>query len=315
VTSPLRGLLVLMTTNVGGTYACSVPTSFEYPSADGTCIRGWRGDGAGVPLVISNGLGTIPQAWPALVREDSRYRAVTWYYRGTFGSDRPADPRRIRVEDHVDDMVALMDHEGIDRALVACWSIGVNIGFEFSQRHPDRVAGLMAVAGVPGGTFGTMGGPLRVPRRLRRPLATGAARALRAAGPVLTPIAHAIPVNDTVAWLIAHTGFMTPAAKPAIVTPMLNEFLRQDWRWYMSLAVAAAEHHTMDLSFVQCPTTLVAGRHDVLTSMHDVIDTAAKIPHAQITVLPGSHFLPMEYPELISTALDELARRTDLANA
>ena len=301
--------------NLGGTYACGVPTSFDYTSADGTCIRGWRGDGDGLPLVISNGLGTIPQAWPALICEDSGYRAVTWYYRGTFGSDRPDDPGRIRVEDHVDDMVALMDHEGIDRALVACWSIGVNIGFEFAQRHPERVAGLMAVAGVPGGTFGTMGGPLRIPRRLRRPVATGAARALRAAGPLLTPIANKIPVNDAVAWLIAHTGFMTPAAKPSIVTPMLSEFLRQDWRWYMGLAVAAAEHHTMDLSFVQCPTTLVAGRHDVLTSMHDVIDTAAKIPHAQITVLPGSHFLPMEYPELISTALGELARRTDLASA
>jgi pimeloyl-ACP methyl ester carboxylesterase len=210
-------------------------------------------------------------------------------------------------------MLALMDHEGIEKALVACWSIGVNIGFEFAQRHPERVAGLMAVAGVPGGTFGTMGGPLRIPKRLRRPLATQTAKLLRAAGPVLTPIAHAIPVNDTVSWLITHSGFMTPAAKSRVVTPMLSEFLRQDWRWYMGLAVAAAEHQTMDLSFVQCPTTLVAGKHDVLTSMYDVIDTAAQIPHAQITVLPGSHFLPMEYPALISTALHELARRTDLA--
>ena len=287
-------------------------TSFDFPSADGTCIRGWRSDSDGLPLVISNGLGTIPQAWPGLVRPDSGYRTVTWYYRGTFGSERPRDRARIRVEDHVEDMLALMDHEGIDRALVACWSIGVNIGFEFAQRHPDRVAGLMAVAGVPGGTFGTMGGPLRIPKRLRHPLAVGTARAMRAAAPVLNPIANSIPVNDRLSWLIAHSGFMTPAAKPEVVTPMLSEFLRQDWRWYLGLAVAAAEHHTMDLSFVQCPTTLVAGKHDVLTSMHDVIDTASKIPHAQITVLPGSHFLPMEYPELISTALGELARRAEL---
>jgi pimeloyl-ACP methyl ester carboxylesterase len=50
----------------------------------------------------------------------------------------------------------------------------------------------------------------------------------------------------------------------------------------------------------------------VLTSFHDVIDCAAKIPHAQITVLPGSHFLPMEYPGLLHAALDELARRADV---
>ncbi|MCA1713044.1 MAG: alpha/beta hydrolase [Actinobacteria bacterium] len=287
-------------------------TSFDFDSADGTTIRGWRSDGEGLPLVISNGLGTIPQAWPALVSPDSGYRTVSWYYRGTFGSERPRDPGRIQVEDHVQDMVALMDAEGIDRALVACWSIGVNIGFEFAQRHPDRVAGLMAVAGVPGGTFSTMGAPWRIPKRLRRPIATRAAKVLRAAGPVLTPVAHAVPVNDKLSWLIAHSGVMTPAAKPAVLTPMLSEFLRQDWSWYMGLAVAAGEHRTMDLSFVTCPTTLVAGKKDVLTSMQDVVETAAKIPHAQITVLPGSHFLPMEYPELVSTALGELARRSDL---
>jgi pimeloyl-ACP methyl ester carboxylesterase len=292
-----------------------VPNDFEFASTDGTCIRGWRGDADGLPLVISNGLGTLPQAWPSLVRTGSGYRAVSWYHRGTFGSDRPRDPGRIQVEDHVRDLVALMDHEGMDRALVACWSIGVNIGFELAQRHPDRVAGLMAVAGVPGGTFGTMGGPWRVPRRLRRPIATGVAKALRAAGPLLTPIAHAVPVNDRLSWLIAHSGVMTPAAKPEIVTPMLAEFLRQDWTWYMGLAIAAAEHAPMDLSFVRCPTTLVAGKRDVLTSMQDIVDTAAAIPHAQITVLPGSHFLPMEYPELIATALDELARRSDLSPA
>jgi pimeloyl-ACP methyl ester carboxylesterase len=290
-----------------------VPTSFDYPSRDGTCIRGWRGEGDGVPLILSNGLGTIPEAWPALMKPDSGYRVRTWYYRGTFGSQRPSDPSRIRIEDHVDDLIALMDHEGIERALVAGWSIGVNIAFEMAERHPDRVAGLMAVAGVPGGTFGTMGAPLRIPRRLRRPVATRAARVLRTAGPLLTPIAHRIPVNDRVAWLITHSGFMLPAAKAEVVTPMLTEFLRQDWRWYMKLAVAAAEHQSMDLSFVQCPTTLVAGKHDVLTSMDDVIDAAAKIPHAQITVLPGSHFLPMEYPQLIAVALDELTRRCDLA--
>jgi pimeloyl-ACP methyl ester carboxylesterase len=289
-----------------------VPTSFEYPSKDGTCIRGWRGDGDGVPLILSNGLGTIPQAWPALMKPDSGYRVRTWYYRGTFGSERPADPKRIRVEDHVDDLIALMDHEGIDRALLAGWSIGVNTAFEMAERHPDRVAGLMAVAGVPGGTFGTMGAPLRIPRRLRRPVATRAVKVLRTAGPLLTPVAHRIPVNDRLAWLITHSGFMLPAAKADVVTPMLKEFLKQDWRWYMKLAVAAAEHQVMDLSFVRCPTTLVAGKHDVLTSMDDVIDVASKIPQAQITVLPGSHFLPMEYPELISVALDELTRRSDL---
>jgi pimeloyl-ACP methyl ester carboxylesterase len=46
--------------------------------------------------------------------------------------------------------------------------------------------------------------------------------------------------------------------------------------------------------------------------MHDVVEAAARIPHAEVTVLPGSHFLPLERSALVHAALDELARRSDL---
>ena len=287
-------------------------STFDVDSADGTRLRGWASDGDGPPLLLSNGLGTIPQAWPALVRADSGYATVSWYMRGTFGSQRPADPSRIRVEHHVEDALAVMDARGIDRALVASWSVGVNVAFELAERHPDRVAGLLAVAGVPGGTFATMGGPLRIPRRLRHPLATRTARASRLAGPALTWLAPKVPVNKRTAWLISHSGFMLPGADPDVLVPMLEEFVQQDWGWYMQLAVAAAEHEPMDLAFVRCPVTLVAGRHDVLTSVDDVLQAAQRIAHAQVTVLPGSHFLPLEHPDLVHAALDDLARRSEV---
>jgi pimeloyl-ACP methyl ester carboxylesterase len=134
-------------------------TAFDFAGADGTTIRGWSNDAvSGVPVVVANGLGTPPAAWPALVPRDSGYDVSTWYYRGTGGSERPADPARITVADHVGDLLALMDARSVDRALVLCWSIGVNVAFELAERHPDRVAGLLAVAGVPGGTFGAMSG-------------------------------------------------------------------------------------------------------------------------------------------------------------
>ena len=287
-------------------------TTFHVSSADGTRLLAWRGGQPGVPLVIANGLGTIPEAWPSLIREGSGYDTVTWYQRGTFGSQRPVDPRRIRVEDHVEDMLAVMDDQGIEKALVACWSIGVNIAFEFAHRHPERVAGIMAVAGVPGGTFSTMGGPLRIPRRLRKPISTRLLRSAGATGPLLTWLTPKIPVNTRTAWLLAHSGFMLPAAKPEVIIPMMKQFLKHDWGWYAKLAQAAAEHDPMDLHFVTCPVTLVAGQHDVLTSMHDMVDCAGKIPHAALCVLPGSHFLPMEYPEELHQALDDLTQLSGL---
>jgi pimeloyl-ACP methyl ester carboxylesterase len=230
-----------------------VATTFHVSSADGTRIKAWRSDQPGIPLVIANGLGTIPEAWPSLIREGSGYDTVTWYQRGTFGSERPVDPASITVEDHVEDMLAVMNSQGIDKAVVACWSIGVNIAFEFAHRHPERVAGIMAVAGVPGGTFSTMGGPLRIPRRLRKPISTRVLRSAGATGPLLTWLTPKIPVNSRTAWLLAHSGFMLPAAKPEVIIPMMKQFLRHDWGWYAKLAKAAAEHDPMDLHFVACP--------------------------------------------------------------
>jgi pimeloyl-ACP methyl ester carboxylesterase len=286
---------------------------FRFDSADRTSVMGWRNDAAAGPaVVISNGLGTPPSAWPHVIRDDSGFRVATWYYRGTGGGDRPADESRVRIEDHVGDMLALMDHEGMEKALVACWSLGVNVGFEFARAHPDRVAGLLAVAGVPGGTFRAMFGPLGVPRRFRHDVGVAAAKLGRRLGPQLSWLSAHVPVNRFTSRAISHSGFVLPGATPDRLMPALEEFREHDFRWYFTLAVGAAAHDPMDLSFITAPVTLVAGRYDVLTSMHDMIDAAAQIPHAELHVLPGSHFLPLEYPAEITRELGLLAERAGL---
>ena len=290
-----------------------MPATSTVRSPDGTVLRAWDNGADGVPLVVSNGLGSVPGAWPALADPACGYRAVTWYHRGTLGSARPADPGRVRVEDHVDDLFAVMDAAGVERAVLAGWSIGVNVAFEAALRHPDRIAGLLAVAGVPGGTFATMGGPLRVPRALRAPVGRAVVQAVRAAGPVLTRITPHVPVDARTAWLLAHSGFMLPGARAAHLVPMLREFLVQDWGWYMTLALAAADHPPLDVSSLTCPVTFVAGRSDVLTSVHDVVAAADRLAHAEVVVLPGSHYLSLERPREVHEALDALTARTDLA--
>jgi pimeloyl-ACP methyl ester carboxylesterase len=36
---------------------------------------------------------------------------------------------------------------------------------------------------------------------------------------------------------------------------------------------------------------------------------AAALPDARLVRLPGSHFLPLQYPEVLHAELDDLARR------
>jgi pimeloyl-ACP methyl ester carboxylesterase len=286
---------------------------FDVVSTDGTRIAAWRSGGAGTPVLICNGLGTPPSAWPAVTATDSGFGVVTWYYRGTGGGDRPDDPSRITVADHVDDAVAVLDHEGIDRAVLACWSLGVNVGFELARHHPDRVAGIMAVAGVPGGTFAAMGAPLGIPRPFRHAVGVGGAKTGQAIGPALDWVSRHIPLSRTTARVISHSGFMLPKATPDRLLPTLEEFRGHDFRWYFTLALGAASHRSMDTSFVDVPVSLVAGRYDVLTSLHAMRKADARIAGAELTILPGSHFLPLEFPDELAAHLHELTRRTDLA--
>lgn len=286
---------------------------FTFTSTDGTAVTGWRNDGDGPPVVISNGLGTPPAAWPTITRQDSGLRVATWYYRGTAGGERPKDLSRVGIDDHVEDCIALLDHEGIDRAVLVCWSLGVNVGFETALRHPDRVAGLLAVAGVPGGTFQAMFEPLRVPQRFRHRMGVAGARLGRRIGPALDLVARTIPLNRLSATMINHSGFVLPNARPERLIPALAEFREHDFRWYFTLAVAAADHAPLDVSAVRVPTVLVAGKWDVLTSATDMAKVARQIPGAELRVLDGSHFLPLEFADELADEVKQLVARVGLA--
>lgn len=281
-------------------------TAFAFTAADGTAMNGVTNDGTGPDVLICNGLGAPLSCWPLLARADAGLRVVSWDYRGLGGSARPADRSRIDVADHVADALALLDGRGIERAVVASWSIGVNVAFELAERYPDRVSGLLAVAGVPGGTFSAMFGPARRLPRARHAAALGVARGLRLAGPALGAVSRVTPVSRATAAVVRHTA-MRPAARPEVVLPVLAEFRGHDFRWYFTLAVAMAGHRPMDLAFVECPAVLVAGRHDVVTSRHDMARASARIPHARLEVLDGSHFLPLERPEEVTALLRGLA--------
>ena len=283
---------------------------YDVTSADGTRLRAWTNDAEGPTVLLCNGLGTNAYAWPALLSRDCGVRVLSWNHRGVGGSDRPADPTRIGVDAFVQDALAVLDDAGVDRCAVAGWSIGVNTAFELATVHPGRVTGLFAVAGVPGGTFSSMGAPLMLPRPVRRPIALGVATVLGRLGRAVTPVTSRLPVGPLTAGLLTHSGFMLPVPDTADVRRAVKEFLTTPVDWYMHLAHAAAEHPRVSLRGIRVPTTFVAGKYDVLASAHDMHTAAQRIPDAAYVLLPGSHFLQLEHPETVHEQLLALVSRT-----
>jgi len=281
---------------------------------DGTLLRAWTNGGTGVPVVISNGLGASPTAWPAIVAPDSGFRVVTWHHRGLGGSERPAQSGAIHVEDFASDLSAVMDSAGMEHALVVGWSFGVNAAFEFARHQPGRISGLLAVAGVPGGSLGAMYGPMRMPRGLREPAGQISAQLLPVTGPWLTILAAAMPrpqypVRPLEADAVVQEAMHLPALRS-----MLRDFAAHDWEWYSRLAIALGEQAPMNVAGTSFPVTFLGGRQDSITSSEDIQAVADTIRGAQVHILPtASHLLPLQYPALMLRELRKLARRSDLA--
>jgi pimeloyl-ACP methyl ester carboxylesterase len=200
--------------------------------------------------------------------------------------------------------------------VVLGWSMGVTVAAELALRHPDRVSGLMLVAGAPGDSFDAML-PL-VPRTLRRFVGLTGTRLLRQAGPVLDRVLHRVPVTDATTFLLRHSGVIKPSSDPKAVTEAVSRFLQHDWRWYFTLALALGETPRQDLGSIVCPITLLAGRDDVLATTESMSEAVAALPQARLRVLPCSHYLPLEAPGVVAAELDLLlgrVRTVDFATA
>jgi pimeloyl-ACP methyl ester carboxylesterase len=77
---------------------------------------------------------------PALAERGSRVVCVDLLGHGH--SDRPEDLRLYSMPLFARQVAALLDHLGLDSAVVGGTSLGANVSLELATRHPDRVRGL-----------------------------------------------------------------------------------------------------------------------------------------------------------------------------
>ncbi|MFH8565985.1 alpha/beta fold hydrolase [Streptomyces sp. NPDC017988] len=102
--------------------------------------------GDGLPLVLLHpGVGDSRLWDPVLPRLTERYRVIRYDARGYGRSPAPTAPYSL-----VEDLIAVLDHFGVTRAVLAGSSMGGATAISLALRDPARVAGLALV--VPGVT-------------------------------------------------------------------------------------------------------------------------------------------------------------------
>jgi pimeloyl-ACP methyl ester carboxylesterase len=288
------------------------PKDREVASLDGTPIR-YTVRGRGAPtVVLCAGFACPDNHWRYLVPSLERHvRVVVWNYRGMGASGLPRPPgfraMRLRREDfrldrYAEDLEAVLDAEGVRRAVLLGHSMGTQVALEGYRRMPGRVAGLALVAGPYASPFHTMyGSDLgdRLFPLVRYGIHLVPPALLRLWGPLWRS-----PLPYPVAALL---GSMGSRARPADMDGYFQHVGRLDPLVLVKVAEGMHRHSAADvLSRVRRPVLVVAGGRDPWTPPRLAEEMAAALPDAELHVLEAaSHSLPIEEPE----ALDGLVLR------
>lgn len=94
--------------------------------------------GEGPALVLINGLSQSTANWTSQASAFAeRFRVITLDCRGQGRTTYAGET--IELQDHIDDLYALLDHLGIERAHLVGFSHGARVALSFSVAHPERV--------------------------------------------------------------------------------------------------------------------------------------------------------------------------------
>lgn len=241
----------------------------------------WRQDGHPdrPALVLLNSLGTDHAMWDGVVRALSqRFRLIRMDTRGHGASDVP--PGDYTMADIAQDVLAVMDAAGLDRAAVAGVSMGGMTAMQLALDAPHRLTAIAicnSSAAIP------------------VPVWHDRAAAIRARG-----TAH-MTDGLMARWFPAAVR----AANPPYLATARATYESTDPQGYAGCCMAIAGLDVKDrLPGITTPTLVLVGTLDEATPA-DIggRPIAAAIPGAQLAELPVGHISPLERPDAVAAIL------------
>jgi pimeloyl-ACP methyl ester carboxylesterase len=111
----------------------------------------YRDTGRGRAVLLTHGHMSSRTAWDGQHRAlGDRYRTISWDIRGHGQTDVPDDAAHYSLEHTVADIRALLDHLGIERAVIGGLSLGGYVSLAFYLAHPQMVEALVICDSGPG---------------------------------------------------------------------------------------------------------------------------------------------------------------------
>jgi 3-oxoadipate enol-lactonase len=243
-------------------------------------------EGAGFPVLLIHGLAGDHTAWePQLAAWKSRYRVVAPDNRGA-GASTQSD-ERITTRDMANDMLALMDALGIERAHVVGRSMGGAIAQQIALMAPARVQSIVMCASFAKlDAFGA-----RVLSNMREVLEiTGS---------------WAVHARHSVRNFVSPEFFDANPERVAEIERLIGGERRLP-ACYIRQNHACLEHDTLaQLGQVRCPTLVMSGGKDPICPPVCARWMVERIPGAESEVFAdSSHFFLMEETQRFMQVMD-----------
>ncbi|MFP4435862.1 MAG: alpha/beta fold hydrolase [Chloroflexaceae bacterium] len=241
--------------------------------------------GVGPPVLLIHGLGSSTRDWAAQVAALApTFQIITADLRGHGRSAKPRE--RYRMARFAADMAGLLRALDAAPAHVVGLSLGGMVAFELALTVPTLVRSLVIINSGP---------EVPVPTRRER---------LRLIGVYLWRVAvvRLAGMRRMGATLARH--LLPEPEQAALRQTFIDRWAENDPRAYLAaLRAIGGWNVTARLPALHCPTLVVAAEEDY-TSVIFKQDYTARIPQADLVVIPGSrHLTPLDRPNELNAAL------------
>ena len=226
-------------------------------------------------IVLSNGIFMSTASWGYQVAAFKKhFRVLLYDCRGMWQSDHPAGP--YSMEQHADDLAALLTALGIEKAHIGGISYGGEISMIFALKYPQLTRSLIISSSV-----SQIDPMLQV-------MGKSWMSALRN-NDADTLFEVTFPANFSEPWI---------AANPGVQEPTRRKYHEMDLKAAEELMLAFSKvDFTAELKKITAPTLVLVGELDILKSRKYAEIITHEISGAELVVIPhGGHAICMEKP-------------------
>lgn len=235
------------------------------------------------PLVLGHSFMCSTQMWAPIVPYlATTHRVINVDLRG-HGRSGPAGP--CTIEDLAGDVLAILDHLEIERAVLFGLSIGGMAAMRVAARHPDRVAGLVLI--------NTDAAP-----EIRRKVLEYE---------LLGTIVQLVPPKFLLPRITPKMfGASVIRDRPEVVAPWHELWANMDVASTVNIlhALLGRGDARPLLASVRCPSIVIHGREDRAIPLDRCMEVARLLPRSSFQIVErAGHLATLEAPEAITSAI------------